>query len=137
MLNLYYDKIDNWQDICTVDDPDRPGHKRDHPFNFAMGLFMIHTGINRLTRKNAPEFYKRAKLCEACFGNLFTQGDGKPYYLTTDDVAKYIGLSSNASAYTEAQFFAHLRKDVARSLSETMERALREAERGQESAVSA
>jgi hypothetical protein len=137
MLNLYYEDIANWQDICTVDDPDRPGKKRDHPWNLAMGMFMMHTGINRLTRKNAAEFYMRAKLCEACFGNLFTNGDGTPRYLTTDDVTKYIGLSSNVSAYTPSQFFSHLRKNVARNLTETMESALRQAERDQEGAVSA
>jgi hypothetical protein len=126
MLNLYYENIANWQDICTVDDPERPGKKRDHPFNFVMGIFMMHTGIQKLTRDNAPEFYKRAKLVEACTGSMFTYGDGTRYYLTTEDVAKYIGLTSNVSAYTDAQFFSHLRKDVARGLSETMQMALRE-----------
>jgi hypothetical protein len=125
MLNLNYTKIVNWQDVCLVDDPKRPGTKLEHPFNFTMGIFLMHTGIQTITRANAAEFYMRAKLIEACFGSLFTNGDGTPRHLTTDDVAKYIGLSSNVSRWTTAQFFSHLRKDVVRNLSEHMESVLK------------
>jgi hypothetical protein len=125
MLVLDYKKIANWEDVCLVDDPSS-GRKVEHPFNLSMGIFLMHTGIQSLTRKNAAEFYMRAKLIEACSGALFTNGDGTPRYLTTDDVAKYIGLSSNVSSYTDAQFFSHLRKDVIRSLRQTMEYTLRE-----------
>jgi hypothetical protein len=125
MLQLDYTKMNNWQDIVLVDDPERPGRKLEHPWNLTMGIFMMHTGIQSITRKNAGEFYMRAKLIEACFGSLFTNGDGTPRHITTDDVANYIGLSSNVSSYTSGQFFSHLRKDVIRNLTETMESALR------------
>jgi hypothetical protein len=128
MLNLYYTKIKDWEAICTVPNPDRPGKKMDHPFNLAMGMFLMHTGTTRITRQGAAEFYMRAKLVEACFGSLFTNGDGTPYHLTTEDVAKYIGLSSNVSSWSQPQFFTHLRKNVIRNLTETMESALRQAE---------
>ena len=129
MLHLNYLKIANWEDVCLVDDPECPGKRVEHPWNLTMGIFMMHTGINTITRKNAAEFYMRAKLIEACFGSLFTNGDGTPRHLTTDDVAKYIGLSSNVSAYSKAQFFGHLRKNVIRNLTEHMESALRQAEK--------
>jgi hypothetical protein len=64
-LQLDYSKIDNWRDICLVDTPDG---KQENPFNFTMGIFMMHTGIQTITRKNASEFYMRAKLIEVCFG---------------------------------------------------------------------
>jgi Mor family transcriptional regulator len=119
MLNLYYENIANWRDTCLVDDPERPGEKRESPFNLAMGIFMMHTGIQKLTEANAEDFYMRAKLVEACVGSMFTYGDGTHYYLTPEDVHKYIGLASNVSAYTDAQFFSHLRKDVAHELRRT------------------
>lgn len=128
MLTLDYSKIANWQDVCLVIDL-ASGKKVEHPFNFTMGVFMMHTGIQTLTHKNASEFYMRAKLIEVCCGSLFTNGDGTPRYLTTDDVYRYIGLASNVSQYTEAQFFAHLRKDVTRSLKQAMEYTLRSHER--------
>lgn len=127
MLNLNYLKIHNWEDVCLVTDP-KSGKQLENPFNFTMGIFMMHTGIQTITRANAPEFYMRAKLIEACFGSLFTNGDGTPRLLTTDDVAKYIGLSSNVSRWTTAQFFSHLRKDVVRNLSEHMATVLKQEE---------
>jgi len=125
MLNLNYTKIANWEDVCLITDLVDPRKKVENPWNFAMGLYMMHTGVQRITHKNAAEFYMRAKLIEACFGSLFTNGDGTPRLLTTDDVAKYIGLSSNVSVYTAAQFFSHLRKDVVRNLTEHMEATLK------------
>jgi hypothetical protein len=125
-LQLDYRNIANWEDVCLVDDPERPGKRLEHPWNFTMGVFLMHTGIQSITRDNAAEFYMRAKLIEVCFGSLFTNGDGTPRYLTTEDVVNYIGLSSNVSKYTTAQFFSHLRQDVIRNLTQTMEYALRD-----------
>jgi hypothetical protein len=124
-LNLNYTGIANWEDVCLIDDP-TIGRKVEHPFNFTMGILLMHTGINTITRQNASEFYMRAKLIEACCGALFTNADGTPRYLDTEDVANYIGLSSNVSSYTTAQFFSHLRKDVIRRSEETMEYKLKE-----------
>jgi len=125
-LQLDYTKIANWEDVCLVDDPERPGKRVEHPFNFTMGIFMIHCGIQTITEANAAEFYMRAKLIEVNFGSLFTNGDGTSRHLTTDDVIAYIGLSSNVSPYSEAQFFGHLRKDVIHNLRQTMKYALRQ-----------
>jgi uncharacterized protein YuzB (UPF0349 family) len=111
--------------VCLVADPES-GKRVENPWNFTMGVFMMHSGISRLTRDNAAEFYMRAKLVETCVGNLYTRGDGTLRYLEADDVLKYIGLSSNVASYTEAQFFAHLRQDVVRSLRQTMTYYLRE-----------
>jgi hypothetical protein len=98
-LNLNYTGIANWEDVCLIDDP-TIGRKVEHPFNFTMGILLMHTGINTITRQNASEFYMRAKLIEACCGALFTNADGTPRYLDTEDVANYIGLSSNVSSAT-------------------------------------
>jgi hypothetical protein len=70
-LNLNYTGIANWEDVCLIDDP-TIGRKVEHPFNFTMGILLMHTGINTITRQNASEFYMRAKLIEACCGALFT-----------------------------------------------------------------
>jgi hypothetical protein len=124
-LQLDYTKIANWEDVCLVNDPES-GKRVEHPWNFTMGIFLIHTGIQTITEANAAEFYMRAKLIEVNFGALFTNGDGSPRHLTPDDVIAYIGLSSNVSPYSEAQFFAHLRKDVIHNLRQTMKYALRQ-----------
>jgi hypothetical protein len=128
MLQLGYNKIANWENVCLVTDLVDPSKKVENPFNFTMGLFLMHTGTTRITRKGASEFYLRAKLVEACYGALFTNGDGTPRYLTTDDVIAYIGLSSNVSSWSQPQFFTHLRKDVISNLTRTMDYALQKHE---------
>lgn len=132
MLQLDYHNIANWESVVLVDDPERPGKRLEHPWNLTMGIFLMHTGIRSITRANAAEFYMRAKLIEVCFGALFTNGDGTSRHITTEDVANYIGLSSNVSSYSRAQFFSHLRKDVIRNLTETMEYALRDRDKAAE-----
>jgi hypothetical protein len=44
-------------------------------------------------------------------------------------VIDYIGLASNVSTYTDAQFVKHLREDVMGNLAQTMQAALRERDR--------
>jgi hypothetical protein len=123
MLELSYKGIANWEDVCLITDP-VSGRRFEHPWNFTMGVYLMHTKMSGIKHDNAAEFYKRAKLIEACTGALFTNSDGTPRYLIPDDVIKYIGLASNVSQESEAAFFKHLRANVTRNLVQTMKYAL-------------
>lgn len=68
----------------------------------------MFVGIPTITEKNYKEFYARYHLMELIgdtFRNTRTD-DGKlePYYLTIEAVKRRIGLSTNASKMTRAQF---------------------------------
>jgi hypothetical protein len=111
MLYVNYKHIPFWQDKFLLNTPE--GTVED-PWVFVVGILSMHTGINRITRKNAAEFYKRARLVEACYnGGLMQSGkDGSLVGITPEIVERFIGVTTNASSYTEPQFYRHLREDV-------------------------
>jgi hypothetical protein len=116
-LNLDWQDVRDYENVCEMDDPERPGHRTSTPLVFVMGVLMMHTGISHLTEDNADEFFVRTRLIESCFGGgLMTDGKGKSVGITPADVHAHIGLKSNVSRYTTAQFYKHLREDVVREL---------------------
>ncbi len=112
MLQLDYTKIANWENVCYLPDPENPGKRVENRFNVAMGLMLMHTGMQSITYANAWQFYVRSQLVAACLGAPYTNGDGTLRYITPKDVADYIGLRSNCSSRTEAWFYKHLREDL-------------------------
>lgn len=122
MLNLTYTGIEDWESKVKLPNPDDKDKYIENPWCFILGIFMMHTGINNLTEDNAPEFYSRAKLVETCFGGGLMQrlkedrSGAETVPLEASLVKEFIGLTSNASTYSEAQFYKHLRQDCAREL---------------------
>jgi len=66
-------------------------------------------GMNKITLENYVEFYARIKAVEATFGAI-CYGDDGDYFITIDDVAKRIGMWTNATSSTLNQFFKKLEK---------------------------
>lgn len=67
-------------------------------------IFMtMFVGIGRITRENALEFYQRVHYYEKQRGSLRTQ-NGNDLYITPQEVHRFIGLRTNASAETPTQF---------------------------------
>lgn len=116
-LTLDWSTVINYETVCEMEDPDRPGKRTSTPLVFVMGVLMMHTGISHITHKNADEFYVRARLIETCFdGGLQRDSQGNVVAVTPNDVYNHIGLKANVSTYTAAQFYKHLRDDVVREL---------------------
>ena len=65
-----------------------------------MGLFV---GIGEITQKNYHQVYSRIKLWEDLNG-AFLRLDNKPYKYTEDMIKSHIGLTTNSSLKTPAQF---------------------------------
>lgn len=70
-------------------------------------------GMNTITEKNAADFYKRIAFYEAVHGTWLRKAsepdaEGKwhlePRPITFEDVQAHIGLRTNASKFTDAQF---------------------------------
>jgi len=123
-LDLNWKSVKDGDDLCIIDNPERPGSKTTNPVTYVIGIMMMHTGIVAIPdRERAAEFYMRVKLIEACFGGGFIQklvrddetGEEtiETIGLSVEDIYAHIGLRSNVSAYTPTQFFKHLREDVA------------------------
>ena len=113
MLHVNYKHIPFWKDKFLVE---QDGKTVEDPWVFVMGIYSMHVGINDINEKTAPEFFMRAKLIDACFDGGFMREykDGKAVTvgISFDVIERFIGVTTNASAYTEPQFFKHLRTDV-------------------------
>lgn len=109
-LQLDYQSIENWETVCYLP------NGQQKPFNVAMGLLLMHTGMQSITYANAEQFYTRARLVGECIGAPFTNGDGTPHYITPEDVHNYIGLKSNCTPRTDAWFYKHLRDNLTAEL---------------------
>lgn len=77
-------------------------------------------GLREITEDNADEFYKRIKMVEKVSGELCIK-DSAPYFFTKEDIVKRIGLRTNSTVCTKAQFNKHvlglLNQQVERELS--------------------
>lgn len=77
-------------------------------------------GINHITLDNARDFYARVSFWEKIAGAYRFDPNG-PVYLTPEDVLRFVGLRTNASPKTKAQFYksawdCHIRWNVPREV---------------------
>lgn len=126
MLTVRYNHIDNWEDKFLRDDPDdvTKTRKVEDPWIFVVGVFSMHVGINHITEDNAAEFYARCKVVEACTGNLMMSPDGD-VLIDPATVERFIGVKTNAIAYTSAAFFRHVRDDLMKSPRQAYDNAVK------------
>lgn len=64
-------------------------------------------GMNEITEANARDFYARLSMWEKVVG-AYRNMDGKPLFFTPEDVLRGVGLHTNASRMTKAQFYKHM-----------------------------
>lgn len=82
----------------------------------------LAVGIGSITAKNYKEFYGRLHLLELIHGT-FRVRDGKPYYITIDDVKRRIGLETNVGTIPRSTF---LKQKVGRYFKEITESGTQE-----------
>ena len=63
----------------------------------------LETGINEITTKNVKKVFTRIRISENLSGAYLRNGK-KRYFIKMEDVEKRIGMYTNASPYTDAQF---------------------------------
>lgn len=97
---------------------------RDRPRLEQMIFATIPVGINRITESNYKKFYSRYRQLQLATGR--TGAD-----IALADVKDHIGLSTNASTITDAQF----KKTLTRYLEEKAERIIAVEEKGGRPAV--
>ena len=66
-------------------------------------LATIQVGLDEITNKNWEEFYKRINFVEKVTGCYYYK-DGKPLYITQDEIKRLIGMHTNATKKTKTQF---------------------------------
>lgn len=109
-LNFILSNIENWQELLNTDGT--VSSKTE-----AVVFLTMFTGISDITHKTVEEFACRTHLFETTGGPVLVGPDG-PIYITLADLQCHIGLHTNASPLTRAQFintyvWPDLRKKVA------------------------
>lgn len=75
-------------------------------------------GMNRITKRNAGEFFARVDTLQRATGNLVTIDTAiadeshpdkwVPYLISEEDIFRRVGLGTNADSLTKARFFKHI-----------------------------
>lgn len=81
--------------------------RSDEGWVMTQGLIFttMSVGINEITKDNVGEFFARTQMVERVDGRTCVQdSEGNPVFTTLADVVRHIGLRTNASPLTRAQF---------------------------------
>lgn len=86
----------------------------------ALVFSTMSVGIREITVENARQFFARVSFWEKVNGPMRV-GDGESLYFKPEDVLRFVGLKTNASTLTDAQFRknvweSHERWNVPRSI---------------------
>lgn len=102
-LNWNIQKCAHWK---------RLGTKKEWPITNALVWATMAVGIREITKQNFEEFYRRLHLIEKINGTFLMQ-NGRPLFITREDVERRIGLYTNAGTITKRNFDAKHKAPVA------------------------
>ena len=102
-LDFNYGQIKDWENVCFH--PGENGEMKVLTSSLIWATMAV--GINKITEKNALDFYKRVNAFERIFDAYRTSAEG-PVYFTLEEIRQHIGLYTNASPLTEAEFRKNL-----------------------------
>ncbi len=104
-------KIENWQKLCWLPDPENAEETRLNPVTHTLIFRAMTVGMGQITEKNYVEFYLRCKLASECFGQPL-QKNGDTFDVTLEDVKAHIGLSTNVSNTTITSFMKNVKEEI-------------------------
>lgn len=111
-LNYDLNKIADFESLYDGDDEN--GYRLEPMFESII-LLSMRTGIGSITEDNAADVYARLKLIEPHNGFVSAideDGNRVPMYLEPEHVQRLIGLTTNVSKKTEAQFLRDLKWEL-------------------------
>jgi len=129
-MPLTYDftKIKNYEEICTRklvegDEGFNPKEDLYRTSDLAESLIWmcLFIGMREITEKNWEQFYNRTTILEATTGAYRNYGKydengnrigQEPKYFTKDEIKSMIGLTTNATEMTKAEFYKNKIKDL-------------------------
>lgn len=111
-LNFDVSGIENYRELTTLERED--GRLEWHPITSAIVYLSLGVGLQRITKSNWKKWFARCRLHEKAFGPmLISRGERHEgeLYITPEEVQAHIGLSTNVSDKTDAEW----RKDFMQS----------------------
>lgn len=90
----------------------KAGDEIVNPVTETLVWLTVSTGMPEITEANAAEFLARTRIIEAAYGSMLSQrldsGEIGDRPITAEDVYNHIGLYTNASKTTKADFVKRL-----------------------------
>ena len=119
-LNWNIKNINDYKYVCyyTKDD----GTQILHPTTDAIIWLTLIIGIGTITEKNVDTFYSRVRAYELMRGAMLYDNMSRPDYIEYVDIVAHIGLVTNSSKMTDAQFRRHLMHMHERDVQDTINR---------------
>ena len=104
-LNYNLGEIEDWKTTCTNEDGSTSA------LTEILIFATMAIGMNEVTESNADEFFVRLNLLEKTNG-AFLVRDGKPRFVTRDEVRDHVGLHTNASRVPRGKWSKKLVDDM-------------------------
>lgn len=107
-LNWDLTNIEDYKNKCWIE---KDNEHNLNPVTEALIFATMSVGLNEITEKNAQEFYIRLHALERLMIPYLTSWDddgSHPRFIEWEDINDHIGLHTNASTMTPAQYRKHL-----------------------------
>ncbi len=102
-LDFNFSKVANHEEVTT----DPADSTRWHPVADALVWLSMICGYDEITLKNVDKVIARVMAYQAVTGG-YLRSKGTPIYIMPADVRRFVGLQTNASTLTDAQWFKRL-----------------------------
>lgn len=104
-LNFSFKKVANYEEVTT----DPADETRWHPVADALVWLSMICGYREINAKNVDKVITRIMTYQAVAGAYLSANAGAiKVYITPEDVRRFIGLATNASTMTDAQWAKHI-----------------------------
>lgn len=132
-LNYSIKKVTNFKKVCYVLNPEIPKDERTESYGFKLNpiteaiiWLTMSVDINEITEKNYHEFYWRVRFIDKFKGIKMLNATDKANRIHTfnpnlKQIKAHIGLSTNASNYTRAEFMKRMQVDLQSILDEILD----------------
>jgi hypothetical protein len=101
-LNWDISKVENWEELYTP--IDKEGYKKLKHVPETIITLTMAVGMRGITEKNWERFLGRVRLVERIHGAFLYNEDIQPVYISEADIKRMIGLHTNTTPMTRAQF---------------------------------
>lgn len=135
MLTVDITSVKDWENYCLQEISESellegrnfmrlyPDDKhRYNPVTEVLIFAALPCGFNEITEKNWRQVARRIDLYERTFGTFLTSPNGRPVFIDEDHVKRHIGMRTNASTLTEAQFKKKMGENAIREM-QSLQRA--------------
>ncbi len=103
-LDWQFGKIKNFKKVCYI-------KGRMNLVSHSLIYATMAIGLNEITSKNWTKFYARLHLWELVHGSNLSR-NAKRILITADEVKMHIGLSTNASVFSDAKFLSNFSRKL-------------------------